>query len=96
MAKRRRGGDEPPARLFVPPRYRAAWLLSQSTAYGWHAFTFVADEPIPLLRCVGCHGIIAAYELDEGYWMPLLGRWCPGILRALPPGESAPQPLTLF
>ena len=36
-----------------------------------------------MLRCVGCYGIIADYELHEGFMAARIGAWCADALIAL-------------
>lgn len=54
--------------------------LQPPHAFGGHTFLHCGEH---FLRCVGCYGIIADYELHEGFWRVRIGAWCSDALIAL-------------
>ena len=59
--------------------------LQPPHAFGGHSFLYLemGTRGYPFLRCTRCYGILAAYELREGFMANVIGPWCPDALVAL-------------
>lgn len=83
----------------VSSEYRAQqYLMLRPVLWaGGHHFK-VLDQR--MLWCLGCYQAVPRWAIDERLWMPMIGRWCPGMFRAITeragPDGTGPDPDTLF
>ena len=63
-------------------RYRALELMRMRPPLwcGGHSFVLL-DEQVEW--CTGCYQGVPIWAVREGLWAPIIGRWCPRLMRAL-------------
>lgn len=55
-------------------------------AFGGHAFRMTGEE---WWQCA-CGLALPSWAIAEGFWV-VSGRWCPLLMRALPPADGTPS-----
>lgn len=72
--------------------YRTPMSHRPPLAYGGHAFKLAGT----VAQCRRCAVTVPAWSIHKatGMWMTFAARWCPRLIRALPPASPPPRTST--